>query len=242
MEENNCIVICFPQGSGGHIAGRILASCNNVAWYNHEKNGKYPWDEYRIGDDLNFSKLHFNKRFEGALGRGVCNLTVPPVLDMAEKQDLQYDKQSIINWKDKIRPNNLVYTLHADLDKAKDFFKPAKFFVIIPEDIDVLLDRWFATTAYYYVDPKNKKFLYIDLYQQRAEQAKTSVKEVLRSDMILQIENYKKHADSNDVVVSEVKDMFDRSTFKNICKKFNLQFNQSNYEKTIELANQFSHL
>lgn len=239
-ENNNCIVICFPQGSGGHIAGRILASCDNVAWYDHEKNGKNPWEEFR--DDIKFSKFHFNKKFKGASDRGVCDLTVPPVLDMAEKQDLQYDRQSIVRWKERLKPNNLMYTLHADLDKAKNFFAPAKFFVIIPEDIDVLLDRWFATTAHYYVDPKNKKFLYADLYQQRAEQANTSMREVLKSDMILKIENYKKHIDSNDVIVSTVKDMFDQDTFKDICKKFNLQFNHLSYEKIIKLTNILSYL
>lgn len=240
MEENNCIAICFPQGAGGHIAGRILASCNNVAWYDHRQNGKFPWDPYTLGSDYDFSPLHFNKRFAGAEGKGICKLTVPPVLDMARKQELLYNKDVISKWKESVRPNNLIYTLHANLDEAKDFFKPAKFLVIIPDNLDQLIDRWLKTTYYYYVDPKDKTYRYGDLYQKKADDYRLDIREVLKKDMIPQIENYKRHATEDDIVISQVSTLYDCDNFRKICRTFNLSFNLSAYEKTVGLAKRFS--
>ena len=33
------IVISAPMGAKGHQLGRLLASSDDVAWYNHEANG-----------------------------------------------------------------------------------------------------------------------------------------------------------------------------------------------------------
>ena len=36
------IVINAPMGAKGHQIGRLIASCDNVAWYNNRKNGEHP--------------------------------------------------------------------------------------------------------------------------------------------------------------------------------------------------------
>lgn len=242
MVENNCITINFPQGSGGHVAGRILASADNVKWYDHSKNGEYPWIPYTIGNDLGFSELHFNKRFAGALGTGVCNKTVPPVLDMGDKQGYPYTKDEIMSWKEKVYPMNLLYTLHANLDVTKDFFKPSKHLVIIPTDVNILIDRWFATSAHYYYDPRQKDRTCEDIYRDRAIKENKDIRECLEEDFNLQIKNYKKYTTDNDFVVEEVNDMLDRDYFLEVCKKLDLDFNASSYNKTIEIVKTYSHL
>lgn len=242
MEENNFIAICFPMGSGGHIAGRLLASCDNVSWYDHCQNGNNPWDLFDTTYDNNFSKLHFNKRFKGAVGKGVCKLTVPPVLDMAEKQGIEYNKESITSWKSKVFPNNLIYTLSADLDNAKDFFNPAKYFLIIPNDVEMLIDRWLASTAHYYVNPKEKSFTYKDLYTQKSKLMNTDMRNILKQDMIALISNYKKYSSNNDVIVNEVSELYNVNIFKNICNKLELNFNLQNYQKTLDVILKYSHL
>lgn len=242
MVEDNSIVINFPQGSGGHIVGRFLASCDNVVWYDHSQNGEHPWIPYTLGSDHNFSRLHFNKRFKGAIGKGICKHTVTPVLDMAEKQNVKYKIEDINKWKQQVYPQNLLYTLHADLNKTKEFFKKSKFVVIIPEDIDLLIDRWMKSTYYYYVDPKRKDFLYRDLYEEKSKKLNLSIQECLQQDFIRQLNNYKKYSNKTDIVIDEAKKLYDIDFFKDICNKLSLTFNQDNYKKVLDLAKKYSHL
>ena len=77
------IVINAPMGAKGHQMGRLLASCDNVAWYNTKGNGEHPWLPYTemYGKDLNFTKYHWNRCFKNGT-------KVIPVLDMAERQGL----------------------------------------------------------------------------------------------------------------------------------------------------------
>lgn len=241
-KENNAITVNFPMGSGGHIAGRLLCTCNNVAWYDHKTNGPYPWEPFDTTYNENFSLLHYDKRFKNAIGIGICSETIPPVLDMAEKQGMLYSKSDIELWKEKLYPKNFVYTLHADLKKVKEFFAPAKHFIIIPEDIDLLVERWKNSTRKYYVSPKNKKYLFEHLYKDKAKELGTTFDKCLKADLTAQIENYKNNIDENDVVVEEVKQLFDQDYFKDVCSKLNLEFNQEEWKLTVDFARRVSHL
>ena len=136
----------------------------------------------------------------------------------------------------------MLYTLHADLDKTKSFFKNSKHVVIIPKNIDLLIDRWLRSTYYYYVDPKEKSFLYRDLYIEKAEKLNLSIRDCLRKDFESQINNYKKYIDTQDVVVNEAKKLHDEDYFKSLCEKLSLEFNIVNYKKVLELAERYSHL
>ena len=61
------IVINAPMGAKGHQIGRLLASCDNVAWYNNQANGEHP-DAYiekeLYGVDNHFTKYHWNRHFK----------------------------------------------------------------------------------------------------------------------------------------------------------------------------------
>lgn len=222
QEENNFIAICFPMGAKGHIAGRLLASCSNVSWYNYKKNGNNPWEPYS-DDRPNFTPYHFSRRFAGAVGKGVCSKTVPPVLDMAEKNGYKNDSyQDIVKWKKQLCPNNLVYPLHSDLDKAHKFFISSKFLVVIPSDIDALVDRFMRTTANYFINSKNKAYTFLDYYE-NAENVKIALEQ--------KIQNFKDNTLQTDIVINNVDELLDFNFFKDICSKLDLQINRDNYEK-----------
>jgi len=222
MDANNSIAICFPMGAKGHIAGRLLASCDNVSWYDYNRNGNNPWEPYS-NDRPNFTLFHFNRRFAGAVGNGICDKTVPPVLDMAEKNT--YKKQSyqdIVEWKQKLFPNNLLYPLHSDLDKAHNFFINSKFLVILPTDIDALVDRFMQTSANYFVNSKNKTYTFLDHYGD-ANNVKTALEN--------KIQNFKDNILETDIVINSVDELFDYNFFEDICNKLDIQINYNHYKK-----------
>ena len=108
MVESNCVTINFPQGSGGHMLGRMIACCENVEWYNHEQNNEHPWLPY-MGKDKNFSKMHFNKRFKGAKPKGLDpKYTIPPVLSFARSRGINTTPSDIQAWKKKLYPNHFI--------------------------------------------------------------------------------------------------------------------------------------
>jgi len=223
QEENNSIAICFPMGAKGHIAGRLLASCNNVAWYNHVRNGSQPWLPYDDEERKDFTPFHFNRRFYGAKGNGVCDKTVPPVLDMAKKNGYKKENyQDIIDWKQKLFPNNLLYPLHSDLDKAHNFFINSKFLVILPTDIDALVDRFMKTTAKYFVNSRDKTYTFLDHYE-NVDNVKTALEE--------KIQNFKDNILETDVVINNVDELLNFNFFKDVCNKLDLQTNYDNYKK-----------
>jgi len=242
MVENNCITINFPQGCGGHMLGRMIAACDNVAWYNHDQNGDHPWIPY-AGSDKNFSKMHFNKRFKGAAKQGLDPLfTIPPVLSFAKSRNITTSPADIQAWKQKLYPNHFIYTLHDDLDATKAFFNPAKYIVVIPNDIDLLIERWMRSSYYYFVDPKNKDYLYRDLYNDKANEQGVSMKQVLTNEFEAQILNYKTYSTADDVVIHEINDVLDYSVYEEMCFKLGLVVNKENYEKCKELFRDQSHL
>jgi|TARA_B110000908_G_C10160094_1_gene405566 hypothetical protein len=242
MLENNCITINFPQGSGGHMLGRMISCCDNVAWYDHEQNNKHPWLPY-TANDSNFSKMHYNKRFKGAKPKGLDpKFTIPPVLDFAESRGITTTPADIQAWKKKLYPKQFVYTLHDDLDTTKKFFNPAKYIVVIPNDIELLIERWMRSSYYYFVDPKNTDYLYRDLYNDKARQQGITLKQVLLNDFEKQIANYKQHSTDDDVVITEINDILQDNVYEEVCTKLGLVINKLNYEKCKELFNSRSHL
>lgn len=233
MEENNLIAINFPQGAGGHAIGRIISSCNNVLWYDHITNGENPWDPYNDIVDSVFTPFHFTRRFKGAQGHGVCEKTVPPVLDFADRSKLDYDTSQITHWKRKLSPNNFVYPLHAELDKTREFFRPAKHIVVIPNDINDIVNRFKKTTFNYFISWKDKTYTYEKYYNEISLQKEKQVDECIFEDLSSIIENYKQSTVDEDVVVGSIKDLFDIDFFQTVTDKLDLEFNPVNYNKTI---------
>ena len=242
MVENNCILINFPQGAGGHMLGRMIASCDNVAWYDHEQNGLKPWLPYNVPEDIGFSKMHFNKRFAGASGKGKDELRIPPILNTAKRRGITTTKEDMQKWKQKLSPNNFVYTNHELLDETKELFDPAKYIVVIPQDIDLLIERWMRSSYYYFIDPKDKTYLARDLYKDKAKEQGITMKQALRNDFEVQLSNYKEHITDRDILVEEIQDVLDFDYFTDICNKLDLVVNETNYSKCRTLFENRSHL
>ena len=242
MVENNCILINFPQGSGGHMLGRMIASCDNIAWYDHKQNGEYPWLPYCSPGDDKFSKMHFNKRFKGASGAGADTLRVPPILKTAEQRGIVTTRQDIQEWKERLSPNNFVYTNHELLDDTKKLFNPAKYVVIIPSDIDLLIERWMRSSYHYYFDPSRKEYLSGDLYNDKAKEQGITMKQVLRNEFEVQLANYRKFVTSDDVTIDQVQNILNYDVFEEVCTKLELVINKENYDKCKELFKNRSHL
>ena len=242
MVENNCILINFPEGAGGHRLGLMIASCDNIAWYDHAQNGKQPWEPYNEPQDTGFSKMHFNKRFAGAVGSGSDNLRIPPILKTAEERGIVTTRQDIQDWKTRLSPNNFVYTNHELLNDTKQLFDPAKYIVVIPQDIDLLIERWMRSSYYYFIDPKDKTYLARDLYNDKAKEQGITMKQALRNDFELQLGNYKKYITEDDILIQEIQDILDYDFFVEVCTKLNLVVNKNNYLKCKELFKNRSHL
>ena len=155
------IVINAPMVAKGHQIGRLLASCDNVAWYNNQANGEHPWLPYMemYGKDLNFTKYHWNRCFKDGT-------KVDPVLDMAERQGLSTGSYDALKGPiERVQPKHLLYALHGPLDKSKSFFKDAKHVVVVPKDMARLLARYCQTSAKYYVNPAEPTKTFYDLYE-----------------------------------------------------------------------------
>lgn len=233
---NNIITINFPQGCGGHIAGRILASSEDVAWYNHDQNGDNPWDLYTA--DLLFSKLHFTRRFVTDTIDG----GVPPVLDMAEKKGVPYSRESLDPWLQMTSPKNILYPLHCDLPRTRRFFQSEKHLVIIPYNIDKLVEQWMRSSRFYFVSTNDKSFLYDDLYKQISIERNKSVEECVKEDLEKQVEQYKKDIIPKDVLINDVGEMFDPVNCESIMERLGLKFNLERFLKVMELVEKHSHL
>lgn len=217
------IVINAPMGAKGHQMGRLLASCDNVAWYDTQANGVHPWMPYiekeLYGVDNHFTKYHWNRRFSNGL-------TVPPVLDMAERQGLStgsYDalKEAILG----VLPKHLLYALHGPLDKSKAFFKDAKHVVVIPKDMAKLLARYCQTSAKYYVNPAEPTKTFYDLYEGNYMLMLEHLQRV--------VDNYSRFATEDDVIVAEPEKFFVEENFRKVCDKFELEFNKEKFDKVI---------
>tara|TARA_B100000809_G_C15047202_1_gene497673 strand:- start:445 stop:1104 length:660 start_codon:yes stop_codon:yes gene_type:complete len=212
---NPIIVVNANMGSKAHQIGRLIATCTNVLWYNHKDNGKHPWlpCDGILNSELN--KFHFDRRFND-------NTTIPPVLDYArrsnlpEKPELSYERNCCPGLRCQ-NGDNLIYVTHSNLDEARDYFK-GKHIVVLDKNYDRFME-----TSWNYKVGKTKKLI-SELYTEKEV-------EILLSDTL---ENYTEHMNSDDFVISSIDDLFNIDTFVLMCDKFNLIFNEDEYNKVKE--------
>jgi hypothetical protein len=206
--HNPIIVINAIMASKGHQVGRLLASCSNVLWYNHEGNGSDPWEPCNGILNAELSVFHYDRRFADSS-------TIPPVLDYArrsglpETPELSYDRCEDGQY--------LLYVTHSDLDESREFFN-GNHLVVLNKDID----RFFNTAWNFRVG--KTKTLISELY----------TKEEAESMLANTFSNYETNITSDDFVIDSVDDLFDVENFKSLCEKFNLIFNEDRYSKVIE--------
>jgi len=214
LDASNCITINAPMGAKAHQLGRLIASCDNVLWYNYKGNGTNPWEFYNE-KDAGFTKFHFNRRFAGATGHGVCSKTIIPI---GSKNDAPINEQcSIINmWCETISPKNFVYPLHEPVKLTRKIFLNSKEIFIIP-DLDIVFERFMKTSYHYFISGEKKD----TTIGKQFNYDTTAIKESLKNKIIDLKDNYNK----NVYVVNDVKDMLDKTKFKELCKHFDLDFN-----------------
>ena len=217
------IVISAPMGAKGHQVGRLLASSDDVVWYNNVANGEHPWQPYvekeLYGIDANFTKFHWNRRFKDGL-------SIPPVLDMAERQGLYTGKYEALKGPiEQFQPKHLMYALHGPLDKTKAFFEGAKHIVIIPKDKARLLARYCQTSAKYYVNPEEKSKTFYDLFEGNYMNMLEHLERV--------IDNYSRFVSEDDIIITDPDKFFTEENFKKVCNKFELSFNKTNFDKVL---------
>ena len=218
MVENNCITINFPNGAGGHKLGRLIATCDNVLWYDYKGNGSAPWILYGENDH-NFTKFHFNRRFAGATGKGVCEKTIIPV-GSKSKLSLDFQREIIQEWKMQLFPNNFIYTLHEPVDVMRNIFGKHKEVFIIP-DIKFLFERFMQTSYHYFIDPANKEYTLGDKLEHDAKK--------IHNFLEAKIKNLEDNVKENTFVVYDVKDMLDENNFLKLCEHLDLDFNLDSY-------------
>lgn len=223
------IFINFPFGAGGHKIGRLLASCNNVPWYDHEPNGKEPWMPYiekdLYGVDKCFTPYHFNRRFKGANGTGICDKTIIPILDKS-KIDVEEQRTELQKYINK----NILYPTHSKLSDVRNLID-AKHLVVIPNNVHSVVQRFLKTTLFYYVDPSNKSRTFKDMYEEIEKETGFPVIHLVRTDIQNKIADSISAINSSDVVVNSVEDLYEEHQFKKICKQLELEYNDSAYKK-----------
>ena len=204
--SNPIIVINVNMASKGHQIGRLIASCDNVLWYNHKDNGEYPWlpCEGILNSELN--KFHFDRRFAD-------NSTIPPALDFARRSGLEEECPDI-SYARCQNGQNLLYVTHSNLDEARDYFK-GKHLVVLNKD-----SARFMETSWKFRVGKTKKLI-SELYTE--EEIETLLSNTL--------ENYREHANSDDFVIGSIDDLLDADYFNILCERFNLIFNENEYKK-----------
>tara|TARA_E500000178_G_scaffold150175_1_gene149901 strand:- start:8652 stop:9380 length:729 start_codon:yes stop_codon:yes gene_type:complete len=234
MEENNCIVINFPRGAKGHVIGRLLATCDNVVWYDYEGNGN-PWSSYT--SDNTFTQFHWNRRFKGSQGKGICQYTVEPVLEHARKRGLNQsllDMQNIITkWSKKLAPNNFMYALHDPVPIVRQVFKTKKHIHVIP-DIDKTIERFIQTGVHYFADIKNKDITYYTLYQNLSKETGRSINDLMYEDFSKKIKDLRENCIDTDFVLHDANELLDQEIFTILCRQFDLNFNEESFSKTVK--------
>ena len=206
--NNPIIVINVNMASKGHQIGRLISSCDNVLWYNHKDNGEHPWlpCDGILNSELN--KFHFDRRFSDSS-------TIPAVLDFARRSGLPEDTN--ISYDMCQNGQNIVYVTHSNLDESREFFK-GRHIVILDKNYD----RFMKTSWNYKVGTTKK--LISELYTEK------EVETMLNSTL----NNYTEHMNTDDFVISSINDLFNIDTFVLMCDKFNLIFNEDEYNKVKE--------
>mgnify|MGYP000888761344 CR=1 FL=1 len=226
MDANNCIIINAPMGAKAHQLGRLISSCKNVKWYDYHGNGSNPWDLYNE-KDANFTKFHFNRRFNGAIGKGICEKTILPV-GSKSKLDLHTQKIEINKWCKKLSPNKFVYPLHEPVELTRKIFDSQSEIFIIP-DLEDVFQRFMKTSYHYFADANNKNITMGDMFNHDKEK----IKAYLRN----KIEDLSDNLNQNVFVVKDVAEVLDQSRFELLCKHFNLDFNLDSFSAVKNVIN-----
>jgi hypothetical protein len=197
------------MASKGHQIGRLISSCDNVLWYNHKDNGEHPWlpCDGILNSELN--KFHFDRRFND-------NTIIPPALDFARRSGLEEECPDI-SYARCQDGQNLLYVTHSNLDEARDYFK-GKHLVVLNKD-----SVRFMETSWKFRVGKTKKLI-SELYTE--EEVETLLSSTL--------ENYREHTNSDDFVIGSIDDLLDEDYFNILCERFDLIFNENEYNKVKE--------
>ena len=211
MENSNrnpIIVINVNMASKGHQIGRLIATCDNVLWYNHKDNGEHPWlpCDSILNSELN--KFHFDRRFSDST-------TIPPVLDYARRSGLP--EKPILSYDKCQDGQHLLYLTHSNLDESRNYFK-GKHLVVLNKD-----SVRFMETSWNFRVGKTKKLI-SELYTE--EEVETLLSSTL--------ENYREHMNSDDFVIGSIDDLLDEDYFNILCERFDLIFNENEYNKVVE--------
>ena len=209
---NPIIIINANMASKGHQIGRLISSCTNVLWYDHEGNGKFPWLPCSNILNSEISKFHFDRRFSDST-------TIPPVLDYARRSGLP--ERPILSYDRCQNGQNLLYVTHSDLDESRNYFKGNHVVVL-----DKNPERFFETTWNFKVG--KTKELISELY------TKEEVDLMLTNTLI----NYEININSDDFVIDTIDDLFDMDNFKLLCEQFDLIFNEDCYNKVRQFLKQ----
>ena len=227
MDASNCIVLNAPMGAKVHQLGRLIASCSNVVWYNHDKNGNNPWNAYTA--DEKFTPFHFNRRFAGASESGFCKNSLYKI-GVNNNKSLEEQAEYIGTWNNYIAPNYFVYPTHEPVEVCRQVFKYSKEVFIIP-DVDACVDRFMQTSINYFVSASDKSYTFGDMF--------FNSKENVRKHIQSKCNNLEQSLNSNVYVVEDVNTLKDKDTFKKMCKFLELDFND-NYYNVVEFINAYS--
>ena len=227
LDENNCIVINAPMGAKAHQLGRLIASCNDVVWYDHVRNGNNPWEPYNDVDVM-FTKFHFNRRFYGSKSKGICDKMIPPV-GSKTKELLEKQQEDIRHWCKKLYPNKFVYPVHDEVSMIRKIFNTNREVFIIP-DLEKCFERWMKTSINYFVFAEHKDYTYGDLFSYNKKHIKMHLESA--------IQNLKDNVNKNVFVVNDVEDMLDEKNFKKLCKHLKLDFNLDSFTAVKNMINQ----
>ena len=205
---NPVIVINVNMASKGHQIGRLIASCDNVTWYDHPTNGKTPWEPCNNILNSELSHFHYDRRFADSS-------TIPPVLDYSRRSGLP--ERPVIEYKDRL----LTYVTHSDLDESRNYFD-GKHLVVLHKDAE----RFMNVSSKFKVG-KTKRLI-SELYTEK------QMIEMLDNTLL----NYETNTTPDDFVIESIDELLDIDIFKEMCSKFDLQFNETNYNKVRDFLTQ----
>jgi hypothetical protein len=228
---DNFIIINAPMGCRGHQVGRLLASCDNVLWYDHFKNGNQPWlPSFGLG--RTFSNYHFTRRFKGAYGIGTDGLTVPPILERADANGFELKPlEKLQEWSERVYPNNIIIVTHGKLNETKEIFPDAKHIIVCPLNIKETVERIKIVGADYRWG-KKQDYTLRDAFTVEGKTFEDSMAESLKEI----IDSYALATDK-DIVINSSDELLNDQFFNAVCYKFNLTFNKTSYTKVKQFVN-----
>ena len=222
----NFIIINAPMGARGHQLGRLISSSTDVLWYDYFKNGTNPWNP-SLGIGKTVSVFHYDRRFKNSFGTGIDNFSVPPVLERATNIGEEPYPYALLNdWSKKIYPKHITFVVHDTLQNSKKLFPNAKHIIVIPPDLDFLLERLEDVGADYVYQKNPKKTL-----KESWKEPNKTFKESARVRIQETINSYQ-YANENDIVINNLTDLLEENNFIELCNQLGIRFNEERFLKT----------